>query len=113
MAAGVDEQSVKDEARGAYGTNVVLVDHYVRTRRAERVDEEQIAEMDRAYCSGCEAVVHNAESAVVVEEADGSTSREGAVGDAVVVNGRRVSVEENDGPAVLVERVRGDIEVGD
>ena len=63
--------------------------------------------------SGNEVVIQDADVAVVVENSDCAAWSARTVGDAVVVDGRHVGAEEQNCPAVPVERVRGDVEVGD
>ena len=59
-----------------------------------------------------EVVVQDRQVIDAVKVPDGCAPDEGAVGDAVVVNGRHVGVDEADAPLVVIERVRRHVEVG-
>src|SRR5439155_7438967 len=114
VALGIDRadvacgQGIDGQPGEGKELDVVLMDHHVGARTT---DQTEIAQTDRVTRSGYEVVVQDAQVGVVVEETDGRAPDEGAVGDAVVVNGRVVGVEPHDSPAVHVEQVRGDLEV--
>src|SRR5439155_8185897 len=106
MATGIDGQPGQGKARGAHDAYIVLVDHHARARTTAG-DEK--AQADRVADSIHEVVVHDAQLAVVVEDANRGASDECVVPDRVVVDGRHVGVKENEGTAVHVEQVRGDL----
>src|SRR5437016_2310685 len=103
MAAGIDEQPVTSEAREAYCSDVVLVNHYARARTPH---EHQKAQANGVAGSVDEIVAQYAEVAVVIEEPDGGAQGVGTVGHAVGVNGRHGGVEEHHGPTVRGHRRR-------
>src|SRR5262245_136602 len=99
MGASADVQASAEGSSGACEIrNVVQVDLHVRVRSVRRV--EVVSHADAPACARVEVIARDGEVVDAPKDADGGAAGEGGIGDAVVVNGRLVGVEQVDPPPV-------------